>query len=80
MSLYCMCATASDLVLGDPPNKYAAPQTAEFWPPVVLQRKMECIKTGAQQMIRLSGGELHKHYPNVDIFECSNCGARVVKE
>ena len=52
---------------------------------------MQCIKTGAQQVILdvhepndWSGGSrptrYRKHYPNVDVFECPNCHARIVRE
>ena len=59
-------------------------------PPLALYVPMKCIKTGAQQVL-LDGGkrpnnweekrpaDWRNHYPNVDVFECPNCGARVVK-
>lgn len=60
-------------------------------PPVALYTPMRVLKTGAQQVL-LDGGKTpndwssaerpadwRNHYPNVDMFECPNCGARVCR-
>ena len=77
------------------PNRYAAvqPHDKDTFPPLALKTKMVCIKTGARQVILLdhknnywnpdAGGRpeyIREHYPNVDVFECPNCRARIVKE
>ena len=36
---------------------------------------MTCIKTGATRV--LENGSLH--YPNVDVFECKECGSKVCR-
>jgi hypothetical protein len=59
-------------------------------PPLALYVPMICIKTGANQVLLDSGKnpndwtqerprDWRNHYPNVDLFECPNCGARVAK-
>jgi hypothetical protein len=61
------------------------------FPPLALYVQMKCIKTGANQVL-LDGGkrqndwssaerplDWRNHYPNVDVFECPNCGARIVR-
>jgi hypothetical protein len=61
------------------------------FPPVALYREMKVIKNGVNQVL-LEGGkrpndwtdaarpdDWRKHYPNVDVYECTNCGARVVR-
>jgi len=60
-------------------------------PPLSLYTPMKVIKTGAQQVV-LDGGrrpndwssserpsDWRNHYPNVDLFECPVCGARVCR-
>jgi len=60
-------------------------------PPLSLPVEMRCIKTGAPQVVLdVSQPNLwtdagrpsdwRRHYPNVDLFECPTCGARVAKE
>lgn len=63
---------------------------ADF-PPLALYMPMTAIKTGAQQVLLDTGktpndwtsGERpanwRNHYPNVDVFECQNCGARMAR-
>lgn len=66
-------------------------EVADF-PPLALYTPMLCIKTGAQQVL-LDGGkrsndwsaserpsDWRNHYPNVDVFECRNCGARIARD
>jgi hypothetical protein len=61
------------------------------FPPLALYVPMKCIKTGANQVL-FDGGkrpndwsdasrpsDWRRHYPNVDVFECPNCGARVAR-
>jgi len=60
-------------------------------PPLALYVPMKVIKTGAQQVL-LDGGKQpndwssadrprawRNHYPNVDLYECPHCGARVCR-
>ena len=61
------------------------------FPPLALYTPMVCIKVGANQVLldggkrpnEWSGGgrpaDWRNHYPNVDVFECPNCGARIVR-
>ena len=77
------------------PNRYAALGPTERdldFPPLMLGRPMVCIKMGARQV--LPAGEVppnmhdgsgrptyvSEHYPRVDVFECSVCRARIVRE
>ena len=77
------CASVSQT--GDQPKSDFAP--------LALRQSMQCIKTGARQVtLQPSQGRDNDwsmgsrpdlywiHYPNVDVFECKNCGARVVLE
>ena len=63
------------------------------FPPLALRTAMVCIKTGALQVILLDDqngpnmladaarpGRWRNHYPNVDVFECPNCRARIVRD
>jgi len=59
-----------------------------------LRRRMECIRTGAKQVIldtfantNNNGSNpieekdvLKEHHPNVDVFQCQHCGVIVVRE
>lgn len=61
------------------------------FPPLALYTPMVCIKTGAQQVLLDTGrtpnnwtsaarpSDWRNHYPNVDVFECPNCKARIVR-
>ena len=94
MAFYCMCEAQNDKPDSQAfmaPNRYCAVKDGEDFPPLHLHTKMNCIKTGAQQVILdihepndWSGGSrpthYRKHYPNVDVFECPNCHARIVRE
>lgn len=64
---------------------------ADDFPPLALYTAMRCIKTGANQVL-LEGGkrpndwsnperpaDWRRHYPNVDVYECPNCHARVAR-
>ena len=78
------------------PNRYAAlrQEDTDDFPPVALRTPLVCIKTGARQVLVLPDGPppndwgadtvrptySHTHYPNVDVYECQTCRARVVKE
>jgi hypothetical protein len=94
MPLYCLCEANNDKPDSQhygAPNRYAAMvgQPGDF-PPLALRQKMVCIKTGAQQVLLYAkddkpnmweGGRPTKdHYPNVDVFECPHCRARVVRQ
>lgn len=105
MPIYCMCEARNgkpDSQAFMAPNRYCATgssfegqeQVVEDFPPLALNTKMLCIKTGAAQVI-LDGNngkrpndwsdparpaDWHRHYPNVDVFECLNCGARIARE
>lgn len=61
--------------------------------PLALRRQMRCIKTGAVQVIlepdqdkpnewteKGRPDRFTQHYPNVDVYECANCHARVAKD
>jgi hypothetical protein len=64
--------------------------TPDF-PPLALYTPMVCIKTGASQVLFIGGkwpndwstvarpSTWRNHYPNVDVFECPNCKARIVR-
>ena len=95
MAFYCLCEASNDKPDSQAfmaPNRYCAvSEKDEDFPPLALHTKMQCIKTGAQQVILdvhqsndWSGGSrptrYRKHYPNVDVFECPNYHARIVRE
>lgn len=93
MPLYCMCNTQAGQFSGAP-NRYCKPLDWENddFPAIALRKRMDCIKMGANQVILdekdnkdynlkdpvKPAGRIH--FPNVDIFECPYCHARVVKE
>ncbi len=95
MGLYCMCEARNDKPDSQAfgaPNRYCSGEANGF-PPLALRKPMRVIKTGAEQVIlgtHVDGPNLwasaerpsnyRKHYPNVDVFECPNCGARVARE
>jgi hypothetical protein len=75
------------------PNRYCALTGDMEFPPLALRVQMKCIKTGVEQVILepdqnkanmwdspARPDRYRPHYPNVDVFECPNCGARVAKE
>ena len=96
MSVYCLCEASNDKPDSQhfmAPNRYCAvaEDSKETFPPLALKTPMTCIKTGASQVILYeyrpndwSGGarpsQYRKHHPNVDVFECPNCHARIVRE
>ncbi len=94
MAFYCLCEAKNDKPDSQAfmaPNRYCAVLEGEDFPPLALRRSMICIKTGAQQVILTddkpndwSGGarpnQYRKHYPNVDVFECPHCHARIARE
>ena len=99
MSFYCLCESKNqqpDHQAFMAPNRYCAISSKQLkekddFPPLHLHTKMQCIKTGARQVILdvhqpndWSGGarpgRYREHYPNVDVFECPNCHARIVRE
>lgn len=94
MAFYCLCEARNDKPDSQAfmaPNRYCAATETDDFPPLALRRAMKCIKTGARQVIMdddkandwASGARpsrYREHYPNVDVFECSNCGARIVRE
>ena len=72
MVLYCMCEG------GEKKNKFIEVADADTLG-VVLNRRMEVTKMGLSQYISHPHG-YHKHYPNVDLRECKECGARIILE
>lgn len=96
MPFYCMCEAQNDKPDSQhfmAPNRYCAIEEGSKidFPPLALKTQMKCIKTGANQVILenhfsndWSGGarpsNYRPHYPNVDVFECPNCHARIVRE
>ena len=94
MSVYCMCEAKNskpDSQVFGAPNRYCAMSSGDDFPPLALRRPMRCIKTGARQVLLSPEDDVannwenarpihHRpHYPNVDVFICDNCGARIVK-
>lgn len=74
MALYCLCHKDSDLETEFNGVNFEGREDVPI--KVYLgEHSMRCIKTGAQQFIDRS-----RHYPNVDVYECQNCGARIAKE
>ncbi len=73
MPLYCMCKAEvlEQKTNGDVPD---SPVKA-----VLPMHAMQCIKTGMEQYLPGEHGP-HRHFPNVDVFECLECGARIAKE
>lgn len=96
MPLYCLCEDTNDKPDSQAfgaPNRYCALKEGDKadFPPLALHTPMKCIKTGARQVL-LARHHLNDwmdaarpavyrdHYPNVDVFECPNCHARVARE
>ena len=93
---YCLCEASNDKPDSQhfgAPNRYCASEAVglDDFPPLALKIPMQCIKTGARQVILdvhsrndWSGGarpgRYRQHYPNVDVFECPHCHARIVRE
>ena len=67
MRLYCMCH--------DGPNRFTEPEK-EADSPVMVTRSMSVEKNGVEQ--RLEDGS--RHYPNVDLYECRDCGVKIIRE
>ena len=68
MGLFCLCLaqtieSRADEFCENAPTKIALPKV-----------RMECINTGTE--VYLNG---HRQFPNVDVFECPTCKARVAK-
>lgn len=93
MAVYYLCEAANDKpdsqVYGAP-NRYCAAGPKDNFPPLALRKPMQCIKTGATQVILAPDEDKPNtwkgcarpanytpHYPNVDVFTCPNCNARV---
>ena len=72
MVLYCMCEG------GEKKNKFIEVADANTLG-VVLNRRMEVTQIGMPQFIFNPSG-YSKHYPNVDLRECPECGARIILE
>jgi hypothetical protein len=95
MAIYCLCEAKNgkpDSQAFMAPNRYCAMQAGDDFPPLALRREMHIIKTGARQVILESDQDkpndwasaarpdhYREHYPNVDVFECPVCGARVAR-
>lgn len=94
MPLYCLCEANNDKPDSQAfgaPNRYCAVSAGDDFPPLSLPRQMECIKTGAMQVVldtpepnMWTGAgrpaSYRRHFPNVDVFECPHCHARIAKE
>ena len=96
MSFYCLCEAPNDKPESQmfmAPNRYCrSVEAVPDFPSFALRRAMRCIKTGAAQVLLdppddkpndWSGGMRpigRQHYPNVDVYECPNCRARIVRE
>jgi hypothetical protein len=84
MALYCLCDSEltkyESATLSSSEVKHPTRVTMS-----VLQRPMPCIKTGVEQYLtEIDRATLQqskrRHFPNVDIFECPECGTRIAKE
>ena len=64
--LYCLCAGSRNAARILDPNDYS----------VILLDPCKVIKTGAEQYL----SETHRHYPNVDLHLCPNCGRVIAVE
>ena len=78
MKLYCLCVDSDNyfapLSLGPDKESITA---------LVLSEPMTFEEAGIPQVIEnKSEGKItyHKHYPNVDLFECKRCGVKIVRE
>lgn len=94
MPFYCMCEASNnkpDSQVFGAPNRYCAAGDQDDFPPLALDTPMKCIKMGAKQVIldhhapntwgtATRPSRYHNHYPNVDVFECPHCHARMVRE
>ena len=95
MSFYCLCEQRNDKPDNQAfmaPNRYCQSIEGEDYPSFALQRPMECIKMGATQVVldppenkpndwsEIIRPQGRRHFPNIDIFECPNCHARIVRE
>ncbi len=75
--LYCLCETATEAEMAaKPPNQPIAWEKAEAFS---LPTRMVMDVCGASQVI-VQGKDVRRHYPNVDVYVCPNCHARVVHE
>ncbi len=75
MPLFCMCSAT---VLERRPNGDIpdSPEKA-----ILPEYAMRCIKTGMAQFFRFAPEEpVIPQFPNLDVFECRICGARVAKD
>lgn len=75
MAVYCLCkgTELAYMIEQDSLNK------------IILDVPMNCIKTGAETFYSYFTGTnnmpaIEPGFKNVDIFECSNCGAKVAKD
>ena len=83
MAMYCMCVEEGaenfdeDNQVEGAPNRFVGTDdNPTRFPRVMLRFKMDVIKTGAEQVLPTG----QRHYPNVDVYQCANCKAVVVKE
>lgn len=101
MGIYCMCMNHRALPMTEPtvfdyfsaqileaPNRFCLTDPVGF-PALSLPKRMQCIKTGAEQVIlhkdvplsQLPGVHDYRiHYPNVDVHFCPKCHAIVAIE
>lgn len=78
MALYCMCRQ----VLGTKKNldNYSIGSSPAHGG-VVLKKRMDVMRIGAEQFIEdKESGSVYRHYPNVDLYSCPNCGTVIARE
>jgi hypothetical protein len=78
VALYCLCRENADRE-PDKGNRLTVTTNAagqEEPAHVTIYNRMTMTHVGVEQA--LASG--HRHYPNVDIFECPACGRRIVRE
>ena len=78
MRLYCFCDGKGTIRAGAGAIKIGENEQGKDQ--VLVESKMEFIQMGAEQHIRMKNGEIKQHYPALDIYECQNCGNKIVRE
>ena len=72
MALYCLCQKEAI-------REIEKSQVMPDQPTIVcldLNNQFNCIKTGAVQVLN----DGHRHYPNVDVYQCMHCGVIIAKD
>ncbi len=74
MPIFCMCSAT---VLAKAPNGDIPDSPLQA---ILPEYAMRCIQTGMMQFIQDPEVSVRfRHYPDVDVFACPKCGARVAK-